>query len=129
MSLTLQYISLADTRTIGSAAVITVYFCGWLFLGEKLGIVPVLVAFLAFFGIGVMMRPPLLTGGEELSRDTMVSFIFIIITLCVEYLLTQIGIGLAISYLFLRTSFLVMMRYLKDVHEGLLSTSLNCGFG
>jgi hypothetical protein len=40
-----------------AASVISVYFCGWIFLGEKCGIIPIFVAILALLGIGVMTRP------------------------------------------------------------------------
>lgn len=72
--LSFRYISVADTRTIMAASVITVYFCGWLFLGEKCGIVPVVVAILALLGIGVMTRPPVLTGAEAFDTKTLVNY-------------------------------------------------------
>lgn len=71
--LSFKYISVADTRTIMAASVISVYFAGWMFLGEKCGLIPIFVAVLALCGIGIMTRPPLLTGAEAFDENTLVS--------------------------------------------------------
>lgn len=68
-----RYITVADSRTILAASVITVNFFGWICLGEKCGIVPIFVAIMALCGIGIMTRPPILTGAESFDSKTLVS--------------------------------------------------------
>lgn len=68
-----RYISAADLRTVISAVVIAVFLFGWLFLGEKCGVVPIVTAIVAVCGIGIMTRPPILTGKEEFDQNTLVS--------------------------------------------------------
>lgn len=63
---------MADTRTILAASVITVNFFGWICLGEKCGVVPIIVAIMALLGIGVMTRPPILTGAKSFDEDNLV---------------------------------------------------------
>lgn len=75
--LSFKYITVADTRTIMAASVITVYFLGWLFLGEQCGIVPTIVAVMAICGIGVMTRPPILTGADAFDDETLVSYVIL----------------------------------------------------
>lgn len=70
----LQYISVGDMRTILAASVITVHFAGWLCLGEGCGVVPTLAAIMAMIGIGVMTRPPILTGKDDFDQETVVRF-------------------------------------------------------
>jgi len=104
--LSFKYITVADTRTIMAASVVTVSFFGWMCLGESCGIVPVVVGLIALCGIGVMTRPPILTGGEAFEGDTLV------------------GVALALLCLVLATVIIVTLRFLKDIHHGLLNTIL-----
>jgi len=71
-------------RTLLAASVITVYFFGWLCLGETCGVVPVVVAAVAMCGIGVMTRPPILTGAEDFDEKTLVRFIIILSHNCMN---------------------------------------------
>lgn len=67
------YITAADLRTVISAVVIAVFIFGWMFLGEKCGVVPTIVSLVALCGIGIMTRPPILTGAESFDTGTLVS--------------------------------------------------------
>jgi len=71
--LSIRYITVADSRTIISSAVITVYLFGRIFLHEKCGLVPLLVAVVALCGIVIVARPPFLTGLETFDVNTLVS--------------------------------------------------------
>jgi hypothetical protein len=55
-----------------SAHCLTVYFFGWLFLKEKLGYVVMIVGVVVLCGVGVMMRPPILTGESDFDSNTLV---------------------------------------------------------
>ncbi|ODM95118.1 Solute carrier family 35 member G1 [Orchesella cincta] len=101
-----KYISVADTRTILAASVITVNFFGWICLGEKCGVVPILVAVMALCGIGVMTRPPMLTGAESFDNETL------------------IGVSLAFGCMILATIIILSLRFLQNVHHGVLNTFL-----
>lgn len=68
-----RYITAADLRTVISSVVIAVFVFGFLFLGERCGAVPLITALVALCGIGIMTRPPILTGAEEFDTDTLVS--------------------------------------------------------
>jgi drug/metabolite transporter (DMT)-like permease len=91
-----------------AASVITVFLFGWMCLGESCGLIPIIVAIVALCGIGVMTRPPILTGAESFDNDTL------------------IGVSLALVCLLLSTAGIVTLRYLKDVHHGVLNTILYC---
>ncbi|CAL8085235.1 unnamed protein product [Orchesella dallaii] len=101
-----KYISVADTRTILAAAVITVYFFSWICFGEKCGCVPVVVAIMAMCGIGIMTRPPVLTGAKEFDNDTL------------------IGVSLAVGCMILATVIILSLRFLQNVHHGVLNACL-----
>ncbi|OXA63751.1 solute carrier family 35 member G1 [Folsomia candida] len=94
------YITAADLRTVISAVVIAVFIFGWMFLGEKCGVVPTIVSLVALCGIGIMTRPPILTGAESFDTGTL------------------IGISLAFGIMVIIAIHLVVIRYLSEVHHG-----------
>ena len=69
----LKYLTLADSSVISYASpvfvVISAHFC----LGEKCGIVPIIVAFLTTVGVFVTMRPPVFTGEASFDTGTLVN--------------------------------------------------------
>lgn len=71
-----QYISVADSRTISSASVITVNIFSYLCLRKKGGVVLITVAFLALCGVGIMTRPPILTRTDSFDRKYLVCNFF-----------------------------------------------------
>ncbi|CAL8085232.1 unnamed protein product [Orchesella dallaii] len=101
-----KYITVADTRTIVATSVITVYFFSWIFFGEKCGCVPVIVAIMAMCGIGIMTRPPVLTGAKEFDNDTL------------------IGVSLAVGCMILATIIILSLRFLQNVHHGMINAFL-----
>jgi len=94
-----RFITAADLRTVVSSVVIATFIFGWIFLGEKCGVVPVITAFIAVCGIVGMTRPPLLTGKKEFDKDNL------------------IGIGIAVLTMLLIAFQLIIIRTLK-VHHG-----------
>ncbi len=68
----LQLIPLADTRVIGSAKPVFVIFAARIFLGEPIGIFPVCAAMMTAAGVGIIARPPILTGEEKFEMDALV---------------------------------------------------------
>ncbi|ODM89195.1 ABC transporter G family member 20, partial [Orchesella cincta] len=80
-------------------------FC-CLCLGEKCGVVPIVFAIIAFCGILVMTRPPILTGAERYDENTL------------------IGVSIAFGCLLLATIIILTLRFLKNVHHGVLNLSL-----
>ncbi|XP_021953469.1 solute carrier family 35 member G1 [Folsomia candida] len=102
----LQYISVGDMRTILAASVITVHFAGWLCLGEGCGVVPTLAAIMAMIGIGVMTRPPILTGKDDFDQETV------------------IGVAIASFAMIMITVVIVVVRWLQIVHHAMLNFTL-----
>jgi len=80
--------------------VIATFVFGWLFLGEKCGVVPVITAGVAVCGIGIMTRPPFLTG-ENFDTNTV------------------IGIGIACATMITVALQLIIIRSLGQVHHGI----------
>lgn len=68
----LKYLNIADSIVIGTSAPVFVTLFAFLFLGERCGLFPVLTALLALLGVGIISKPPIITGAESLSEETMV---------------------------------------------------------
>lgn len=69
----IKSLSLADALVISSCRPVFVTFMAHVFLGEPCGIFPVFAATLTILGVGVIARPPILTGAEAVDTETMVS--------------------------------------------------------
>jgi len=121
----MRYISPGDARTIVASSVITIQFFGWMCLGESCGFVPFIVAIIALLGIGVMTRPPLLTGAESFDQDSLVWLLRIPVqwfqssdfhTYILFPFLMQTGVILAIVLLSFITTMIITVRYIKQAH-------------
>ena len=68
--------NLADSMVIASSTPVFMTFFAYFLLGEKCGVVPVVVALITLVGVGVICRPPWLTGGGVYDHDVLVSFLY-----------------------------------------------------
>jgi len=68
----LQYLTIADTSVITYSTPVLVTVMAHFFLGEKCGVVPIIVAFTTLVGVGIVTKPPLLTGAESFDTNTLV---------------------------------------------------------
>lgn len=73
----IQNLSLADALVISSCRPVFVTFVAHVFLGEPCGVFPVFAALLTIMGVGVIARPPILTGEDSFDTETLVIFHFI----------------------------------------------------
>ena len=73
----IKLIPLADAKVILSCRPVFVIFVARIFLGEPCGIFPVFISMLAILGVGVISRPPILTGQGSFDGDTLVGYICI----------------------------------------------------
>ncbi|CAL8085262.1 unnamed protein product [Orchesella dallaii] len=106
-----QYITVADARTILASSVVTVNVFGCICFGEKFGCVPILVAIVALCEIGVMTRPPILTGAEAFDSNIL------------------LGVSIAFVCMLLVTGIILCLRFLQNVNHGVLSLfSSSCAF-
>ncbi|CAL8125727.1 unnamed protein product [Orchesella dallaii] len=94
----LQFISMADSSVIAFSTPVFVSLASHVILGEKSGFVPVISGIITLFGVGVITRPPMLTGGKEFDKDTL------------------IGTGLALGCMVLATATFLLLRYLRQMH-------------
>jgi len=67
-----KYISIADSTVICFATPVFVTLAAHVCLGEKSGIIPVIAGVVVLLGVGVIARPPLITGEEEFNNDNLV---------------------------------------------------------
>lgn len=72
-----KYLNIADSIVIGTSAPVFVTLFAFIFLGEKCGVVPVLTALLALVGVGIISKPPILTGATSVDENTMVNHGFL----------------------------------------------------
>lgn len=72
----LKYLNIADSIVIGTSAPVFVTLFAFIFLGERCGVFPVITALLALIGVGIISKPPILTGAEKLNEETMVFLTF-----------------------------------------------------
>lgn len=68
----LQRLDVADALVIGSCQPVFVTLAAYFFLGEACGVLPIFTALLSIVGVGVISRPPILTGQESFDRDALV---------------------------------------------------------
>ncbi|ODN04298.1 Solute carrier family 35 member G1 [Orchesella cincta] len=99
----LNYIEIGDVTVISFTTPVFVSILAYFFLGEKLGIVPVLIAFVTLIGIGIIARPPILSGTQEFDP------------------LNLIGVALALGCMGFATFTYVALRWLKPVHYALVT--------
>jgi len=63
---------LGDSMVIASSSPVFMTVFAYFLLGEKCGVVPVLVAIVTLVGVGVITRPPWLTGGGAYDPNVLV---------------------------------------------------------
>ena len=69
----LTYIAIGDVTVISFSTPVFVVIMAYFLLSETLGIVSMFAAVLTTIGIIVISRPPIFSGDEELSIETIVS--------------------------------------------------------
>jgi len=69
----IQYLTVADAMTVGSITPVFVTLVAHACLGEKCGVFPIFAAVLTITGVGIIARPPLLTGADHFDIDVLVS--------------------------------------------------------
>lgn len=74
----LNYIEIGDVTVISFTTPIFVTLLAYFFLGEPLGLVPVLNALVTLIGIGIISRPPILSGTETFDVVNLVSALLIL---------------------------------------------------
>ncbi|CAG7816341.1 unnamed protein product, partial [Allacma fusca] len=74
------------------------HFC----IGEKCGVVSVLLAIFTSLGVFVIVRPPILTGGADFDTDTL------------------IGASLAFMSMLCNSTVIILMRKIRQVHWALM---------
>ncbi|CAL8110017.1 unnamed protein product [Orchesella dallaii] len=99
----LNYIEIGDVTVISFTTPVFVSILAYFFLGEKLGIVPVLIALITLIGIGIITRPPILSGSQEFDPFNL------------------IGVALALGCMGFATFTYVALRWLKPVHYALVT--------
>ncbi|ODN00885.1 Solute carrier family 35 member G1 [Orchesella cincta] len=104
----LKRIDVADVLVIGSCQPVFVTLAAYFFLGESCGVFPVFTALLTILGVGVISRPPILTGEEAFDNNAL------------------IGAGFSFASVLTATMVFVIIRYLKDVHFSMLTLVLGC---
>ncbi|CAL8087961.1 unnamed protein product [Orchesella dallaii] len=78
----LNYIEIGDVTVISFTTPVFVSILAYFFLGEKLGVVPVLIALITLIGIGIITRPPILSGSQEFDPLNLVrNFLLSIVNL------------------------------------------------
>jgi len=65
--------SLSDANVIASSTPVFMTFFAYFLLGESCGVVPVMVAIVTLIGVGIITRPPWLTGEGHYDADILVS--------------------------------------------------------
>ncbi|XP_021959979.1 solute carrier family 35 member G1 isoform X2 [Folsomia candida] len=103
----LQYLSIGDTSVITYSTPVLVTVMAHFFLGERCGVIPVIVSFTTLAGVVIVTKPPLLTGAESFDTDTL------------------IGTALACGSLFCSALIVIITRKIREVHFALMI----CVFG
>lgn len=99
----LERLNVADALVISTSAPIFVTLLAFFLLNEKSGIFPFFMAILTLLGVGIICRPPILTGAATYDNNLM--------------------IGAAVSFgsmLCLATSYIII-RYLRTVHHAVVN--------
>ncbi|ODN00873.1 Solute carrier family 35 member G1 [Orchesella cincta] len=99
----IKLMPLADAKIIGSCRPVFVTFVAYLWLGEPCGIFPVVASMVAVIGMGVLSKPPILTGQSHFDYDTLM------------------GTGFATLSMLAATLSLVVLRYLRGVHVAVVT--------
>ena len=68
----LEYLPIGDTVVIAYSTPILVTVFAHFILGEKAGVIPFGVAFTTLIGVAIVAKPPLVTGTESFTTETMV---------------------------------------------------------
>ncbi|CAL8125749.1 unnamed protein product [Orchesella dallaii] len=99
----IKLMPLADAKIIGSCKTVFVAIVAHLLLSEKCGIFPVVASLVAVIGVGVISKPPILTGQSHFDSDTLMGTIFATLSMLAA------------------TLSMVVLRYLRDVHVAVVT--------
>ncbi|ODN00887.1 Solute carrier family 35 member G1 [Orchesella cincta] len=99
----IQTLTLADALVISSCRPVFVTFVAHVFLGEPCGVFPVFAALLTVVGVGVIARPPILTGDDSFDTETLM------------------GAGYAFVGMLTAAVSMVVLRYLRGVHVSMVT--------
>ncbi len=62
----------ADSTVIAFSSPVFVVIVAWICLGEKCGVIPILCSFSVLIGVGIITRPPWITGEKEFDTELLV---------------------------------------------------------
>jgi len=99
----LQYLTIGDTSVITYSTPVLVTILAHFFLGEKCGVIPIIVAITTLGGVIVITRPPVITGAESFDNDTL------------------IGTGLACGSLVCSALIVIITRKIREVQFALMT--------
>ncbi|CAL8091693.1 unnamed protein product [Orchesella dallaii] len=99
----LQYMEVADSTIIAFSSPVFVAIAAWIFLRERVGIVTFLTAIVVLVGVGVIARPPILTGEKSFDTNQL------------------IGTAMAISCMLLGVFTVIILRYICHVHYAFIN--------
>jgi drug/metabolite transporter (DMT)-like permease len=109
-SFALMFIPFGDMAVIVFSSPVVTTILAHFIVGEQLSCIFILIAVYTLFGVGLITKPPFITGSESYSTDTI------------------IGSGLAIGALFSLSFIFATMRKIKQVHYLLMTAFLGgCG--
>ncbi|CAL8099506.1 unnamed protein product [Orchesella dallaii] len=98
-----KYLTVADALVIDASSPIFVYVMASLLLGEKFGVLPIFITIMAFIGVALITRPPLLTNEVEYNLDNL------------------IGVALAFSCMLCITFTIITLKFLENVFHGIVN--------
>jgi len=98
--------NLGDSMVIASSTPVFMTLFAYFLIGEKCGVVPVLVSIGTLVGVGVISRPPFLTGGESYDHELL------------------IGTETGMAGMVMTTLVMIAMRKLRHLHHALSTLSL-----
>lgn len=119
----LQRLNVADALVISTSAPVFVTLLAFLFLGEKSGFFPLIMAIFTLCGVGIIARPPIITGAANYDNNLMVSLMEFAYFYCLIFTLYFFQMGAALSFasmLSLATTY-VIIRYLRTVNHALIN--------
>jgi len=127
----LQYLTIGDTAVITYSTPVLVTVMAHFFLGEKCGVVPIIVAFTTLAGVVIVTKPPLLTGGDSFDTEAIVSqsynntaivsLVLIVLSHYIIHIYEQIGTSLAVGSLFCSSLVTVITRKIREVNFALMT--------
>ncbi|ODN02169.1 Solute carrier family 35 member G1 [Orchesella cincta] len=97
-----KYLTVADAIVIDASSPIFVYVMASFLLDEKCGVLPVFTTIMAFIGVALITRPPLLTSEAEFDFDNL------------------IGVSLAFSCMLCITFTIITLKFLENIFHGIV---------